>query len=60
MKMLLNRGANPNASPSGNESALCRAVRRDNASFVDLLLANGADVNKKPWGGETPLVVAAR
>ena len=42
VEALLVRGADPNAR-SGDEAPLDRALRRENASAIDLLLAYGAD-----------------
>jgi len=51
-KLLLESGANPNASSSDPSLIvpLCPAAERGNFPIMDLLLQHGADVNRSPQG----------
>jgi ankyrin repeat protein len=42
-----------------SETALSSAISRGDAEMVRLLLENGADVNTKPLGGQSPLFLVA-
>lgn len=59
-RLLLEHGANVNASMHEGDSALHAAVRSGSIDKVDLLLKNGADINVRAWPDEeTPLWCAA-
>jgi len=69
-KMLLERNANPNIQcecPTFHDGGYTPltivieniSVRNKNAAFIDLLLANGADVNLAKKDGSTPLMLAS-
>ena len=58
VKLLLDRGADPNATTSTGATALMWAV--PNVEKVRLLIARGADVNARSTNlGRTPLLIAA-
>jgi ankyrin repeat protein len=59
VQTLLQRGANPNDSPTGFPTALGDAATRGDVQTVEKLLEFNADVNKKPWGGVPTLWGAA-
>lgn len=60
VKALLNRGANPNASPNkGRVTLLHSAAYRGHKDMVELLIAKGADVNAKCINDITPLYQVA-
>jgi ankyrin repeat protein len=58
--MLIERGANVNATNKLGESALWQAVSRRREAVVEVLLRAGADVNEADNNGAAPLVPAAR
>jgi ankyrin repeat protein len=58
-QQLLKMGANPNASESGGEFVLHRAITFNNISLTKLLLAYGANINVASSNGITPLHAAA-
>lgn len=71
-KQLLNAGADPNLQarvselserknadfPSGGFAPLHWATRDGNEAMIDLLLANGADINARNGDGSTPMMLA--
>lgn len=58
VKILLDNGADVNATASWGETALtCAVGRQSDLEIAKLLIARGADVNR--WGFEPPLTVAA-
>lgn len=68
VRLLLDHGADANATNRFGATALMAAVAADDADMVRLLLDHGADVNSKPQmdqdgflfgGGRTPLMWAA-
>lgn len=54
----LKEGANPNSLDDYNTSPLVSAILNDSIDAVKLLIANGADVNKRHENGRTPLTYA--
>ncbi len=58
VKMLLEKGANPNDTDSEGRSALQLAVMSDYLDLADLLIKNHADPNLKDKNGVTTLMVA--
>lgn len=56
--MLLNKGANVNATSTNGTNALLNAVEIGDPGTVNLLLSHGADVNSRTAYGDTPLHVA--
>ena len=48
-KILLDKGANPNTKNSSGETPLFMAIKADSPSTIDLLLINGAKINKIPY-----------
>jgi ankyrin repeat protein len=58
-KMLIDHGADVNATNNRGETALVRAMIGDSADVVEALLQAGADVNKADASGRLPLTVAA-
>ena len=60
-RLLLERGADPNASDEEHSPLLYVAVGTGHADLVRLLLERGADVNKETFfGNERPLSAAER
>lgn len=61
VQYLIDKGADPNAKTSGNETALHRAARGGHLDVVKLLVAYGADLNiiYNANGGLSPLSRAA-
>ena len=57
--MLIERGANVNATNKLGQTALLIAGRKGRAGVVKALVQAGADVNKADMGGQFPLTVAA-
>ena len=56
MELLLGRGANPNKPVDGAGNTYLRdAVLRNHAAIVEMLLAKGADPNKKNKNNKGPL-----
>ena len=60
LRDLLGRGADPNSSTPGGETALAVAIASDSAEAVSLLLAAGADASRADQRGVTPLGLAVR
>jgi ankyrin repeat protein len=56
--LLLNRGANPNASAEGGMTALMFAAERGDTLMVQVLVLNGADLEASISEGTTPLLIA--
>ncbi|GEM_PF-5737488 len=59
VRMLLERGADPDARRHDGETALSLAVTAGHATVVEVLLAAAADVNPRASDGDTPLIEAA-
>ncbi|MBN1629331.1 MAG: ankyrin repeat domain-containing protein, partial [Thermoleophilia bacterium] len=59
-RLLLQRGANPNATVPGGQTPLIFAAMRGRAEVVDLLLTAGASVNARGIHGRTALHQAAK
>jgi hypothetical protein len=59
VRMLLERGANPNARTKRNESALGDAATAGSEETVKMLLDRGAEVNVRDIRGYSPLLLAA-
>ena len=52
-------GANMNAADEDNWTVLhCAALGNENPSVLEILIENGANVNAKDNGGNTPLILA--
>ncbi|MBV9494786.1 MAG: ankyrin repeat domain-containing protein [Acidobacteria bacterium] len=58
MRMLLERGADPNAKQQGDFTPLHGAASRGDREMAELLLAHGADRQAKSADGKTPADVA--
>ncbi len=58
VKLLLDRGANPNLQDLHGKTALTEAIKTRNEDIVKLLLENGADVNLQDSFGHTALMQA--
>jgi ankyrin repeat protein len=58
IKLLLKRGANPNATQEGGWTALHAAAQSGNRAMAETLLANGADVNLRAANNQSPLDMA--
>jgi uncharacterized protein len=58
LRLLLDRGADPNATRSDGTPAIVIAAMRRNAGLVDELLAGGAEVDAADVGGRTALMHA--
>ena len=56
--MLLNRGADPNASAEGGMTALMYAAENGNLLLLKLLILNGADPDLTQVENTTPLMIA--
>lgn len=54
-KLLIERGADPNAKNWDEVTPLHQAVRARNIAVVEVLLEHGADPNARDKGGSTPL-----
>ncbi|XP_020294497.1 26S proteasome non-ATPase regulatory subunit 10-like [Pseudomyrmex gracilis] len=54
-ELLLNHGANVNASDKSGISPLCLAVRKGHVNEVKMLMVRGANVNAETRDGTTPL-----
>jgi hypothetical protein len=59
VKVMLDRGADPNARNGRGQTALSVAVARYDNEIIKLLLAKGANVNVADTEGNTPLMLAA-
>jgi ankyrin repeat protein len=59
VELLIDHGANINATNAKGESALSIAVGSKNGSVIDILLKNNAEVNVVSDDGQTPLFRAA-
>ena len=57
VRLLLERGADPNMRNDGNATALMYAI--ESAEKTQLLLDHGADPNARSEDGQTPLLIAA-
>ena len=60
IEKLLDLGADPNLSPTGEESPLTRATSAELPDVMRILIKHGADVNHKCLGDETSLHHAAK
>jgi ankyrin repeat protein len=60
VRILLQRGANPNIYPDDNMTALFQAAQNGDFEIIHLLLQHGADPNIHPYRGGTALCLAAR
>lgn len=58
VRMLLDRGADPNAVSAIGNSALMYAAETGNLTIMQLLIKSGAEVNTTGFNGETPLFLA--
>lgn len=58
VKMLLERGVDPNTVSSTGNSALMYASEKGNLAILKLLVESGAEVNTSGFNGETPLFLA--
>ena len=59
VKLLLDKGANPEARNNQNDTPLIFASFNDNTESVKLLLEKGADPNAQNSNGNTPLIFAS-
>jgi ankyrin repeat protein len=59
-KLLIDRGANINATDQFNRTALLLAVRERHVHIVDLLLEADADLDSITTSGSSPLIFAVR
>ena len=59
VRLLLEKGADPNLRTKRNESALADAATAGNEETVKLLLDRGAEVNVQDIRGYSPLLYAA-
>jgi ankyrin repeat protein len=57
-KLLLDEGADPNATTAFGATALHAAVENESKRTLEILMAEGADVNAKDKQDRTPLDVA--
>ncbi len=63
VRLLLEKGANPNARTQQGETALEIVIARDDkesAPMADALIAKGVDINSKDKNGESLIVVAIK
>jgi hypothetical protein len=60
VRLLLEKGANPNFKNEHADTALMAAARTGNAEIIRALLAKKADVDAKDLAGRTPLLWAVR
>jgi ankyrin repeat protein len=58
VELLLQNGANANATQEGGWTALHAAAQSGNRGLVEILLANGADVNARAANNQAPLDLA--
>jgi ankyrin repeat protein len=59
VRLLLDRGVDPNASLPGDGTALIEAASEGHVDVAEVLLQRGAAVNLVPQGAETALIRAA-
>ncbi|KAH0429808.1 hypothetical protein CcaCcLH18_08231 [Colletotrichum camelliae] len=59
-KLLLEKGANPNAQDKDGLTSLFIAIRRHQTSLVRILIDHGADIDVKSNDGMNPLYYAIR
>lgn len=58
VKLLLERGANPNAASTTGNTPLMYAVEKGYLDIMTVLVSYGADVNAVGFNGETPLFLS--
>ncbi|KAJ4312000.1 hypothetical protein N0V84_010155 [Fusarium piperis] len=58
IRLLLENGADPNATPDHGETPLSNAFETERVKVIDILLKRGADVNVTWDDGKTPLSIA--
>jgi len=58
VRLLLNRGADPNTVSSIGNTALMYAAEKGNMEIMRMLVEAGADVNTQGFNGENPLFLA--
>ncbi len=59
VRLLLDKGASPNARDGDGRTALAVAADQGDLEVVKLLLDRGAEVNARDYEGTTPLMIAA-
>ena len=60
INIVLNSGANVNATTATNDSALTYAAENGHTDVVEVLIEQGANIEHESEGGRTPLMKAAR
>lgn len=58
VRVLLERGSNPDKKYKDDSTALIAAIRSGSYAIVNMLLQHGADVNAADENGDTPLMFA--